>query len=189
MHDLAPLTALGSSAPQRDTIGPVTITENPDRALASVAARLGQDAACTKALASVLGTSAPDVAQCVQGPALGAFWMAQHCWIVDGPYDLDDPQTDLAARLKAELGDMASVTDQSGAWVRFDVHGDGLGALFERLCNLDMARMTDGTARRTMIDHLGCFVLSHRGGNTVYGPRSSAQSLHHALITAARSAF
>jgi len=189
VHDLAPLTALGATAPQCDTIGPVTITENPDRALVSVAARMGQDAACIKALTAILGTSAPDVAQFVQGPALGAFWTAQYCWMVDGPYDLDDPQTDLDSRLKAELGDMASVTDQSGAWVRFDVQGDGLDALFERLCNLDMARMTDGAARRTVIDHLGCFVLRHGRGMTVYGPRSAAQSLHHALVTAARSAF
>lgn len=189
MHDLAPLTALGSSAPQRATIGPVTITENPDRALVSVAARLGQDAACIKALTAVLGTAAPDVAQFVRGPVLGAFWTAPHCWMVDGPYDLDDPQTDLDTRLKAEFGDMASVTDQSGAWVRFDLQGDGLDALFERLCNLDMARMPDGSARRTVIDHLGCFVLRHGGGIIVYGPRSAAQSLHHALVTAARSAF
>lgn len=189
MHDLAPLTALGSSAPQSDIIGPVTITENPDRALVSVAARLGQEAACTKALAAILGISTPDVAQCVHGPALGAFWTAPQCWMVDGPYDFDDPQTDLDTRLKAELADMASVTDQSGAWVRFDVTGDGLDALFERLCNLDMARMTDGSARRTVIEHLGCFVLRYRGGVTIYGPRSSAQSLHHALVTAAHSTF
>ncbi|MBR3369709.1 MAG: sarcosine oxidase subunit gamma [Rhodobacteraceae bacterium] len=186
MHDLAPLTALGSSAPQSDTIGPVTITENPDMALVSVAARLGQDAACTTALARILGTSAPDVAQFVQGPTLAAFWSAPHCWMVTGP---DDPQSDLSTRLKADLPHMASVTDQSGGWVRFDMQGDGLGALFERLCNLDMARMAQGGARRTVIDHLGCFVLCHGGGVTVYGPRSGARSLHDALITAARSVF
>ncbi|MDD7970723.1 sarcosine oxidase subunit gamma [Roseinatronobacter alkalisoli] len=186
MHDLTPLTALGSGAPQTDTIGPVTISENPDSALVSVAARLGQEAACARVLAAILGVPAPDVAQFVQGATLGAFWTAQHCWMVDGP---DDPQAGLSARLKAELGDMASVTDQSVGWVRFDLQGDGLGVLFERLCNLDMARMPTGSARRSVIEHLGCFVLHRDGGYTVYGPRSSAQSLHHALVTAARSVF
>ncbi|MGP9789345.1 sarcosine oxidase subunit gamma [Roseinatronobacter sp. NSM] len=186
MHDLVPLTALGSSAPQTDTIGPVTITENPDMALVSVAARLGQEAACAKGLAAILGISAPDVARYVQGPTLGAFWTAPQCWMVTGP---DDPQSALFARLKAELGDMASITDQSGAWVRFDVQGDRVATLFELLCNLDMARMAGGGARRTVIDHLGCFMLCHGGGVTVYGPRSGARSLHHALITAAKAVF
>lgn len=127
-------------------------------ALVSVAARLGQDAACTTALARILGTSAPDVAQYVQGATLAAFWSAPHCWMVTGP---DDPQSDLSTRLKAGLAQMASVTDQSGGWVRFDMQGDGLGALLERLCNLDMARMAQGArgARLSTIWGVSCCAM------------------------------
>ncbi|ATX65417.1 sarcosine oxidase subunit gamma [Roseinatronobacter bogoriensis] len=186
MHDLAPLTALAGTTPVQDSIGPVTITEAPDWALASVAARLGQEKACSTALASVLGADIPGVAAHTQGPAMSAFWTGPHIWIVEAPYDSHE---DLAAMLSAKLGECASVTEQSDAWVRFDVTGDGIERLFERLCNLDLAKLGQGAARRSVIEHLGCYVIRGTEGIHVYGPRSSAQSLHHALTSAARAVF
>ncbi|MDB9750236.1 hypothetical protein OAB19_07385 [Planktomarina temperata] len=44
MHDLIATTALGTSAPAVDHHGPVTLTEEPGIALASVAARRGESA-------------------------------------------------------------------------------------------------------------------------------------------------
>ncbi|MEL6682896.1 MAG: hypothetical protein AAFQ09_09650, partial [Pseudomonadota bacterium] len=52
MHDLKPITALGGAEPRTDTIGTVTIAENDGVSLASVAARLGQEAACQKGIKS-----------------------------------------------------------------------------------------------------------------------------------------
>ena len=186
MHDLAPLTALGTSTPVQDSIGPVTLTESPDWALASVAARLGQEAECSAALATALGVAVPGIAEHVQGPDLGAFWTGPHVWIVEAPHHSHE---DLAAKLKASLGDWASVTEQSDAWVRLDITGQGLERLFERLCNLDLAQMPRGSARRSVIEHLGCFIIRRADGVHVYGPRSSARSLHHAMIGAARAVF
>lgn len=186
MHDLAPMTALGGDSARSDTIGPVTISESPDWALASVAARQGQDATCAAALADLLGVPSPDVAGYVQGAGFAAFWIGPGAWMVAAPYP---DHADIAATLRDRLGGCASVTDQSDAWVRFDLRGEMLAQLFERLCNLDMDRMHPGTARRSVIEHLGCFVIRDGGGLHVLGPRSSAQSLHHALLTAARSVF
>lgn len=186
MHDLPPLTALGGSTAVKDTISPVTIQESPDWALASVAARLGQEDTCNSALADILGAPLPGIAAHVQGDSISAFWTGPHIWMIEAPYHSHE---DLAATLKARLGDCASVTEQSDAWVRFDISGDGLEHLFERLCNLDLAKRATGTARRTVIEHLGCYVICRAEGVHLYGPRSSAKSLHHALINAARAAF
>ena len=99
-------------------------------------------------------------------------------------------QEDIAAILRPMFGDSASITEQTDAWVRFDVSGTRLPALFERLCSFDLRSNGAGSATRTVIEHLGCYLI--RRADTVltlYGPRSSAQSLHHALTTAARSVF
>ncbi len=186
MHDLAPLTALGGDTPVHDSIGPVTITEAPDWALASVAARLGQEKACTTALASALGVAVPGIAAHTRGPVMSAFWTGPHIWMVEAPHHSHE---DLAAMLAAKLGDCASVTEQSDAWVRFDIAGDKVERLFERLCNLDLTTMTNGSARRSVIEHLGCYVIRNLDAVHVYGPRSSARSLHHALTGAARAVF
>jgi sarcosine oxidase, subunit gamma len=184
VHDLSPLTALGGTAPLQDRIGPVTLTESPDWALASVAARLGQEEGCRAALAAALGGAAPAIAAHVQGPDMGAFWTGPDIWMVEAPYHSHET---LAATLKAQLGDCASVTEQSDAWVRFDISGAGLEQVFARLCNLDLERMAAGSARRSVIEHLGCYVIRRADGMHVYGPRSSARSLHHALSSAARA--
>ena len=186
MHNLAPLTALGAAAPRTDTFGPVTLREEPDWALASVTARKDQANVCQTALARLLGVDAPGIAQHVSGADHSAFWIGPASWMIAAPYDR---HPDLARKAKAALGDAASVTDQSGAWVRLDMSGDGVVQVMERLCNLDMGIMTPGQARRTVIDHLGCYAIRHAQGITLYGPRSGAQSLHHAVITAMRSAL
>ena len=186
MHDLAPLTALGASELRTDMIGPVTIVEAPDWALASVAARLGQETACQSALEKLLGAPAPGIVRHTRGRELSAFWIGPHVWMVEAPYAT---HPDLAAQLKTACTDTASVTDQTGAWVRFDLTGPDLPRLMERLCNLELGKMQAGQARRSVIEHLGCYVIRHEGSITIYGPRSSAQSLHHALITAAKSVF
>ena len=187
MHDLAPLTALGALTPQQETFGSVTLAEAPDWALASVTARLGQEAACAAALGQSLGADVPGVARCHSNAGLGAFWIAPHSWMVQAPYSA---QPDLAGHLRASLGPCASVTEQTSAWARFDVTGPAmaLAEMFSRLCNLDLPHLPDGSARRTVIDHLGCYLLRRDGGQiAIYGPRSGAQSLWHALQTAARS--
>lgn len=185
-HALLPLTALGARTPRVDSVGGLTLTEVADVALASLACRRGCDAALAATAEALLGVALPPVAGWAGADPYGVFWTGPGQWMVEAPYATHE---DLPDRLKAVVGDAGSVTEQSDAWVRFDVEGEHALALFERLCVLDLGRMPAATVQRTAIDHLGCFVHCREAGRRygVYGPRSAAASLHHALLTTARA--
>lgn len=183
MPDLDPICALGGAEPRVDRFAHVTISENDGLVLASVAARRGAQAACHTGLAAVLGAvPGPGRAQ-LHDPEAG-FWMGPDQWMIGAPRV---SHADLADQLKARLGDAASVTDQTGAWVCFDVVGAGMVDMSERLCAVPIRQMQAGDARRTLIHQMGCFVLRRAAADhiRILGPRSYAGSLHHALLTAA----
>jgi len=184
-HRLAPLTALGHPDPKVVTIGPVTLAERTNVALASLAARRGREGDVALA-AQALGLPLPGPGGHAAGPVWSAFWLGPDQWMVEAPFEMHE---DIVAALRPAFGDSASITEQTDAWVRFDVTGTDLAAVFERLCGLDVRSMQPGDATRTMIEHLGTYVIRGTGGMTVLGPRSAAGSLHHALVTAAQSAF
>ena len=179
-----PLTALGQPDAQTLTIGPVTITERFDVALASVALRRDRDKDLAK-LAKAVGLPLPDAANHAAGTPYSAFWMTPDMWMAEAPLASHD---DIAATLKLALGDAASITEQSDAWVRFDLTAPDLTPLLERLTNLDLPTKSDGFAARTVIDHLGTYLIKHTPTEvTLYAPRASAQSLLHALQITAQS--
>lgn len=186
MHDLIPVTPLGGTAPRIDVVGSVTITENTDRALAYLASRLGRDEDCARLGAEATGSPLPGPGRYAAGAPVSAFWTGPGQWMVIAPLATHE---DLAVQLGQRLGDAASVTEQTDGWCGFDVEGALALAVFERLCAVDTAAMEAGRATRTVIDHLGCFLICHAAGMrfSVLGPRSSAGSLHHALLTTARS--
>jgi len=63
-----------------------------------------------------------------------------------------------------------------------------LAKWLEQLSYVDLAMAPVGFASRTMIEHLGCYLIKKAPGDvTLYGPRSSARSLLHALKVAAGS--
>lgn len=132
MHDLQPLSPLGATEPSRDVIGPVTITEVCDTALASVAARLGKEAATQEVLAEMIGANAPAPSRHAGGE-LSAFWTGPDQWMVEAPHDTHE---ELAKQLAGRFAELASVTEQTDAWCRFDLIGDQLGSVLERLCRL-----------------------------------------------------
>ncbi len=185
MHDLKPITALGGTEPRVDTIGTITIAENDGVALASVSARLGQEAACAKELGALLGT-VPEVGRAVLRDPEAGFWVGPDQWMIGAPMDTHE---DLAAQLSKRFGATASVTEQSGAWVVFDVTGAAMADMCERLCAVPIRQMSAGDARRTVIHQMGCFVIRREAEDhiRILGPRSSAASLHHALEAAALS--
>lgn len=188
MHDLIAITPLGAHVARQDQFVAITLTEDPDWALASVAARLGQEHACRTALSAFLGAALPGPGDAVSGPVFGAFWTGPDQWMIEARYEGHEV---LAGEVKAVLGGAASVTDQSDGWCRFDLAGEGLNAVLERLCNLDLGAMGAGSASRTAIEHMGCFVVFRSAGAhvSVIGARSSAGSLHHAILTAMRAAL
>lgn len=184
-HRLKPLTPLGQAVPKTVTIGPVTIAEVVTTAFASLATRQGRDADVAAAAAG-LGLPLPGPGHSAGGPVWGAFWLGPAQWMVDAPFASHE---DIVSHLRPAFGDAASITEQTDAWVRYDLTGSNLHALFERLCGLDTRRMLAGHATRTVIEHLGCYVVCRDDRFTILGPRSSAASLLHALTTAAKSAY
>ena len=183
---LKAMTALGAHAPAVVKIGPLTVTERFDLALASVAVRRGRMKDLAKA-AKAAGLALPGPAQYLGGAPYGAFWVAPEMWFVEAPFASHEA---IATLLKEALGDAASVTEQTDAWVIYDLVAPDLAPLLERLCNVDFPGVPDGHATRTMMEHLGCYLVRHGAGAVrLYGPRSSAKSLLHALEVAATSAW
>lgn len=181
---LRPRSALGRPFLAADAIGPVTITESTDWALASLAPRRGREAELAERAASA-GLPLPRPGQATRGKPWGAFWVGSDMWFVEAPIATHD---DIVAALAPLVADTASLTEQTDAWVRLELAG-ALPPLLERLCNLDLARFAPGSATRTVIEHVGVHAIRRAPDRlTLLGPRSSALSLHHALLAAAGSA-
>ncbi len=178
------LTALGAAEPAVHQVGPYRIAERFDVALASLASRKGREADVAKA-AKAAGIPLPAPARWQDGTPCAAFWVAPEMWFVEAPFASHE---DIVAALKPAFGDAASITEQTDAWVRFDLSAPDLSPLMERLCNVDFPTAPAGFASRTVIEHVGCYLVKHGAGAvTLYGPRSSARSLLHCLETAAAS--
>lgn len=188
MHNLKTITPLGHDAPQEDKIGSFTITEVVDRAMASVTARDGQEKAVAKILADIIGEPAPAAGAWGGSTAKtksSAFWTARGQWMLEAPIKTHE---DITAKLAPLFKGKASLTEQHDGWCRFEITGGDCDRLASLICNVDMRNFGKGSATRTSIDHLGCFLIRSAAGTlTVLGPRSSAASLHHAIIVAMKS--
>lgn len=184
MADLQAMTALGAHDPRTVVVGPLTVTERFDLAVASLAQRRGQD---LTAAAMAAGVPLPGPGRYQAGVPYSAFWVTPDMWFVEAPFATHEG---IAALLKAAFTGAASVTEQTDAWVILDLSAPNLDPLLERLCNVDFRAVPDGHATRTVVDHLGCYLVKHNlGAARLYGPRSSAQSLLHAVEVAAAAAF
>jgi sarcosine oxidase subunit gamma len=177
---------LGAYEAQVDTFDGLTIREVTDRALASLAARIGQEGPCAKAAESLLAAELPGPQAWAAAGEFTAWWMGPDQWMVDASYA---DHTLLAAEVKTAVGDTASVTEQTDGWCRFDLNGPRCFDVLERLCQLDLRSGSAGDAQRCALEHVGVFLLCRDPGQSysVLGPRSSAASLHHALTAAAES--
>ncbi len=181
---LKPLTALGHDAPKLITIGAYQIAERFDVALASLASRRDREKDVAKLARSVkLPLAGPSTSEA--GKPFSSFWLSSEQWMIEAEFAAHE---NIESELKSLFGDAASITEQTDAWVRFDVSALDLPLLFERLCNVDLVKASDGFASRTMIEHMGCYLIRRSAtAVTIYGPRSSAQSLLHVIETAAQS--
>lgn len=183
---LGPRCALGGTQPERRQVGGLTIQENPGLAMASVAVRALQDRSVAAALKNLTGLTLPGPGAMAVAGDWAAFWTSPGQWMLTAPFASHE---DIATCVKAAVGATASVTEQTDGWVRFDLTGARLPDMLERLCNVDIRAMTGGQATRCQIEHLGTLLLCHGGGAgfSVLTLRSGAQSMLHALVTAAKS--
>ncbi|GHF48079.1 sarcosine oxidase subunit gamma [Seohaeicola zhoushanensis] len=180
MTDLTAICALGATEPRRETFGALTLAERPDTALLSVALRRGA------AQPAPLGLALPGPGAWAVGEGLAAFWTGPGQWMVEVPGKAD---TDVVATFLPNLPG-CSLTEQTDGWTLFEFSaksGATVGRLLERLVNLDTASLAPGRATRTAVEHMGVFVIRRAEAElAVWGTRSAAESLWHALSTTAR---
>jgi sarcosine oxidase subunit gamma len=178
--------ALGGTAAGATEIGPFRLEENTGFALASLALRTGDARAVRSAVDQVLGFAAPGPGSYAAGDEFAAFWMSPDQWMVCASLDGNEL---LASQLKDKLGGQVSVSEQNDGWVCLDVEGPDLAGVFERLVNVDVHDLKQGTAVRTVIEHVGCFLICLESGHRyrLFAGRSFAHSLHHAVAAGLRS--
>lgn len=184
MTNLGSITALGATTPRTDIVGPLTIVENPDWALASLAVRQEAGQEVAKHMQTLTGLALPPAGALVANDTYTLWWIGPDQWMIAAHHTTHE---NLPALVKSAVGAAGSVTEQTDGWCWFDIIGANAPALFERLCPANLRSMADGSATRTTLHHLGCFLLRRASGWAVLGPRSSAGSLHHALITTAHA--
>ena len=185
-HSLKPLTPLGHFEPQTTAVGKMEIREVVDFSLASITQRLSQEKQFLKAAKKAFSAALPQPGKASVSGSQTIFWTGVDQWFVEAP---NATHEDIAAALAADFQDTASITEQTGGWCRLDLEGDQCVDVLQRLCALDTADMETHDASRSVIEHIGVFVLCREKTKcfSLYGPRSSAGSLHHALVAAAKS--
>ena len=83
MHNLKPLTALGGAVADVQTVGTLTISEVPDLALASVAARLGREKQTLKTLKTLVGATLPGPGKASLKGDIPAMWIGPDQWMLN----------------------------------------------------------------------------------------------------------
>lgn len=182
-HRLKPVTAFGATLPREQVFDGVTLKEIPDLAIASLAQRTGGDLSGAEAL---LGAPLPAPGRAATMTPIDAIWTGPQQWFFLAPHASHET---LADTLKAAVGAAGSVTEQSDGWTCFALEGPGVGALLERLSLLDTAQVQTGFAARSVVHHIGCFLICDVPGQRwrILGARSSAQSLFDAIAHVAAS--
>jgi sarcosine oxidase subunit gamma len=174
------MTALGATAARVATLGALTLTENADLALASLALRKGA------ASPTPLGLTLPQPGFWVEGSSVAAFWTGPDQWMIEAEGRAED---DFASELCAEAPD-CSITEQTDGFVCFEIASDAGSApiirLLEKLVNINLVDFPTGRATRTSFEHMAIFVIRRAEDHVaLLGMRSAADSLWHAVETAA----
>ena len=184
VHNLNPMSPLGNRELISKEVGPYTVSEVTAYSLASYSLRKGSENDAKKKLEQFIGSSLPDVMNSNFGD-ISSFWIGPSQWLIEAPIEIHE---DLARELSEVSVGKASITEQTDAWCRFDLKGSELAKPFSLLCNVDVPSFKGGEVTRCQMDHLGCFLICRDIKNiTILGPRSAAESLYHAIITALKA--
>ncbi len=88
----------------------------------------------------------------------------------------------------ATLGDAGYYTEQTDNWVGLRVSGAKVITALERICPLDLALMPIGGAERTVMEHLGVFIMREAEDRfLLLSGSSSAKSFLHAVELSMRN--
>lgn len=156
---------------------------------AHIATRASAGGAVVQSFDQAYGFKLPDAGRMVAGSSVSAVWAGPGQWLVFAP---ETDGRDLERELRANLGSLASVADQSDARVFVRVAGPQSRAALAKLLPVDIhpRAFPPGSSVITHAAHIGvmvwhcdkldkpdCFVLACS--------RSYAKSFWHALMQAA----
>lgn len=161
----------------------LTIEQRSGFGLATVMARKGADAS---AIGAALGVTLIDGPSCSAGDGLTLLGTGPGSWLAQA----DAPPADWEAGLRARLGPLGSVSDQSGGYVVFRLAGAGARTILQRgaAIDFDPAVFAPGAVAITVIAHIGVIIRQIDAGPTydVALFRSFADSFRHWLDTTMR---
>lgn len=153
----------------------LTIELLPNLERLSIAPLKGEDQALRDHLARA-GVELPGPVEATLSPLL-VLPLGRGQWLMQGECP------DITA-----ISAQVCVTDQSDAWCAFQLGGEAVPALLERLVAPAPSNYISGRAVRTQIEHIGCWVVGLDNNEwQILGPRSSAESLFDALKSAAET--
>lgn len=165
------------------TLGENHILERHDLAIVSVATPLGGEVALETAIERAWGLAPPTPAVSSVSGEIRAIGSASDQWLMI----FSHPTSDANSRVQAALGGAGYTTDQTDAWLVLEISGPDTCAALERLCSLDCATMPINGNGRTMIEHMGAFVIRLGDDHFVLmSASSSARSFLHAVVTSYR---
>lgn len=181
-------SAFGRAEPVVETWDGFEIREISERALASVSLRQGKTEDLNAAVQSAFGFRPPKSGRNASNNGVTFDWMGQGQWFVSAARE---DGTAFARELVDALGESASVTDQSDAWMQLELSGNNSRLVLEKLCPLDLhpTVFTTGSVARTVMEHIGAIIclLDDSPRFKLLTARSSARSFLHALQQAADS--
>ena len=156
------------------------IRERSDLAIVSVATPLGGEAALESALRQGWGLPVPDHRTSALNGETRAIRTSPDQFLLVFPH----PTPDAEPHVQAKLAGAGYTTDQSDAWVVFDVEDDGVHLALERLAPIDLSdtAFPINAAARTVMEHMGALVVRmDQVRFLIFSARSSALSFYHAL--------
>lgn len=180
------LSALSPLDGYDETFGELRVAEVTGLALVAIAVPPGGHERLAEALAKQYRAAPPDPGRSV----LAADKKARLIWVAPDQYFLafahpdDHAGPGPEAMIREKLGDAAYLTDQSDAWVMLRLAGSASRAALARLCPLDLdpAAFPEGAAARTVMEHLGAFIIRESADSyLLLSARSSAGSFLHAV--------
>tara|TARA_Y100001970_G_C13893790_1_gene680083 strand:- start:170 stop:721 length:552 start_codon:yes stop_codon:yes gene_type:complete len=93
----------------------------------------------------------PKISKFEKNEKVLVFWVRKNSYFVLGEIDYD--------KFNQRFKKMSSITIQTGGWITFNLSGNSINPLLEKLISVDLDKLTTKTVIRTSINKINCFVL------------------------------
>jgi sarcosine oxidase subunit gamma len=155
----------------------LTLSEVDPGRLTALMPFKGQADALSAALVAAHGVAFPAPGRVTEGDGVLCGWTGRGQAFLAGPAPDEG------------LSRFASVTDQSDAWAVVELTGDGVEEVLARLVPIDLrpASFPEGSAARTLCQHMTVTIWRTGQGLRIMGFRSMARTLAHEIADAMAS--